>query len=154
MFKKTKTQIFSLLIIALFSATSILSMKRSREPDMTVKNCDFIEAVKQGRLLAVKEMLMRGVNINSQDDLGHTALMLAIIFEHPDIVNELLNQGANVNARTNTGVTPLMVAAQLGHLHIVKELFNRGADINTRDNYGNSALDAVNELLDRLEKKY
>jgi ankyrin repeat protein len=71
---------------------------------------------------------------------GTTALMIAALKGHSQVVKELLEAKANVNIQNVDKSTALMLAAKHGHLQIVKELLEKGADINIQNTKGETAL--------------
>lgn len=68
-------------------------------------------------------------NIESTDNVGHTALTLSVAHNHLDCVRYLLDIGANVSHR-NYGAVRL--AATSGHAEALQILVDHGADINCR----------------------
>ncbi|GHV13863.1 hypothetical protein AGMMS49938_09060 [Fibrobacterales bacterium] len=56
------------------------------------------DAVKNGDLQKVKDMLLQGVKINANDDNGYTPLNNAAYYGNLDVVKFLLEKGANINA--------------------------------------------------------
>ena len=48
-----------------------------------------------------------GLDVNSQDDMGHTALHFAIQNGNTSVIEQLVKHGADVNARDADDVTPL-----------------------------------------------
>jgi ankyrin repeat protein len=67
-------------------------------------------------------------SIDAADDLGYTALHIAVCKDHVTIVDLLLSNGANPNIATPSGWTPLHTAAQEGHLETTERLL---ADLRT-----------------------
>merc|ERR1719187_1275277 len=79
------------------------------------------EAACFGDIDGVKELMGKGVNVNSQHDInGWTALHWAAKRNHLNIVNLLCNHGADKNIPTNKGE----VAAQLTGEGVIKVLLN------------------------------
>lgn len=68
------------------------------------------EAVKQNNVEVMKDLLKQGINVDTKDHHGFTALQVAMSENQMDIVNLLMINGADV-----VGVTPLE------KLKIVKE---------------------------------
>jgi len=64
----------------------------------------------------------KGLNINSQDEKGRTALHLAIEKNHVESVYILLDEGACANVRDIWGNTPLTIAAKKGHSLCIRAL--------------------------------
>jgi ankyrin repeat protein len=61
-----------------------------------------------------------------------TALLVAVSFGNPQMVQLLISRGANVNLAARGGIerTPLQMAAEQGHLAIVQLLIEKGAEVN------------------------
>lgn len=93
-------------------------------------NYILLDAARDGNLNMVKRFIEKGVNIETTDDNGWTALQIASRQGHLDIVKYLVNKGANVNREDNFSWSPLTEAAWNNHVEIVKYLVDYGADIN------------------------
>jgi uncharacterized protein len=86
------------------------------------------EAAQKGDGAAIRDLIAKGVDVNTKFRYGATALLYAAQKGHEDVVRILLDHGADVNAReTMAGMTPLMFAAFKGHAGIVRILLARGA---------------------------
>ena len=88
---------------------------------------------------------------------GFTALMVASLSGHKEIVERLIQHGAEVNqATTDNGTTALMLASGNGHEEIVERLIQLGAEVNqARTDTGATALMAAGqggyeEIVERL----
>ncbi|MGO8683176.1 MAG: ankyrin repeat domain-containing protein [Thermoleophilia bacterium] len=73
---------------------------------------------------------------------GYTALHLAAIFAHADIVRLLLEHGAAANSRSRDqdGLTPLQAAAAAGDAAAAAMLLAQGAQVSARRHDGRTAL--------------
>ena len=60
-------------------------------------------AARTGDAVAVADLLDRGVDINSLDKHGQTALMLAIVARHEAAASALVRAGANLALRGSGG---------------------------------------------------
>jgi ankyrin repeat protein len=118
----------------------------------------FIRTVKEGKAIEVKNLLDKGVSINSEDKRGRTALHWAVCKGFFKIIDMLLENGANIEAPDNVGRTALHLAANEANVYIVLLLMNNGANIEASDKDGQTALHLatiegheqnVNQLLDR-----
>lgn len=74
------------------------------------------------------------------DSPGWTPLIYAATGGHDAIVRYLLGEGANLNAASPNGTTALMMAVREAHPTTVELLLARGADINHRNADGATAL--------------
>jgi uncharacterized protein len=107
-------------------------------------------AARQGAHAAVTALVEANADLDATDPDGATALALAAINGHADIVSLLLDKGANPNVADRTGMTPLYAAVDLhtmqlgfgrpdppplvvaGSVEMVKALLAHGADPNAR----------------------
>lgn len=80
-----------------------------------------------------------GINVNLENRLGETPLMLAVIKNRSEEVEKLIKLGASVNK--TKGWTPLHYAATEGHIDLMKRLIELGADVNAQTKAGVTALD-------------
>lgn len=89
----------------------------------------------------VRLLVNAGVDINSQDEQGDTALHVAARFGHLECAKLLIAgsdlQKANIELCEKTyGWTPLFIACVDGHLQIVELLVESGADLDRLDSSG------------------
>ncbi|KAL7557278.1 hypothetical protein ACA910_016242 [Epithemia clementina (nom. ined.)] len=79
-----------------------------------------------GHLMIVRFLVLSvGANIDLQCSLG-SAVLVASVLGHADIVEFLSVQGADINAKGKNGITPISVACNRGHLEVVEVLANHG----------------------------
>ena len=90
----------------------------------------FMKAVDTGDSKAAALLLDKGVDPDSADPKGNTALMIASLQGHRELVALLIERKASVGRRSAHGDTALMFAALKGHLEIVKLLVDKGAAVN------------------------
>ena len=87
-----------------------------------------------GNVDALLELLDLGVNLDSSDDTGQTALHVACMYGWLTIAQLLIEKGgANVDAQTVSGITPLYLASQGGHELTAQTLLEHGADISKQN---------------------
>ena len=92
------------------------------------------QAAKDGKIEVIKELLKKGINIDSQAQDKSTALHYAVSFKQEDVVRYLVENGASVNCANARGLTPLHIAANLGNEIILVILLEAQAEPNAKDN--------------------
>jgi len=94
---------------------------------------DFVRCADSGDLTAVKLFLNAGMNPNTTDDEGATALTHAAYKGHANVVGALLKAGADANQR-DWRHNALLSAASGGHIDIVRALLAKGPNTEIVDN--------------------
>jgi ankyrin repeat protein len=89
---------------------------------------ELLAAARKSDVAAVKAMLDKGVDVNSKNRYGATALSYACDRGSVEMVRLLIERGADVNVEdTFYHATPLGWAADKGYVEIVKLLLDKGA---------------------------
>ena len=88
----------------------------------------FVDSVAKRKQAAALLFLKAGIDPDSVDDRGVTALMRAAGHGDVVIMNALLGLRASVNQRNRRGETALEWAALADHVEVVRTLLLRGAD--------------------------
>lgn len=98
---------------------------------------------------------MKGVNPDSTNEDGLTALHQCCIDNNAEMLQLLLEYGANVNAEDSEKWTPLHAAATCGHLRLVQCLVARGAHLLAVNADGNMPYDICEDeaTLDYIESE-
>ena len=110
------------------------------EEKVTLESRNFVLAARYGQKDVVQKMLLDGIDVNSLDELGNTALIAASGQGHSDLATLLLAKGADVNAQSNDGTSALMASAIIGNKDIAERLLKGGAKIDEKRNNGETAL--------------
>jgi ankyrin repeat protein len=100
----------------------------------------FLKEVKAGNRGHAELFIKAGMDINSRDKDGSTALMVASERGDVQMAQLLIQNGADVNAKNIDGYTALMYIAYKGNLEIAELLIKNKADVNARDKDGWTAL--------------
>jgi ankyrin repeat protein len=100
----------------------------------------FLEASSYGDYPVVVECLKKGVDVNTQNWDGATALMYATASGHRSMVELLLQKGANVNTQPHNGLTALITASQYGYSEIAEMLIADSANVKLAGNNRATAL--------------
>jgi ankyrin repeat protein len=103
---------------------------------------DLLKAIESGNVERVSAMLQDGVDPNTSDKAGRTALMYAGINGQTHVMKMLIEKGANVNAEALrfNGVTPLIASVIFGDPEAIRLLIQHGAYVNARDRNGETVL--------------
>jgi hypothetical protein len=96
------------LILMMFLTCSACLLAQDNSDDELVK--EFFNSVCNNDVQGTKLALEKGVDINSRDDRGHTALIRAGIYEAFDTFNFLLENGADLWLTDRLGQNILTIA--------------------------------------------
>jgi uncharacterized protein len=97
-------------------------------------NKEWQDAKRQNDIVKVRLLLDNGVDINSKDKHGQTALMNASHTGQVELVRLLIEKGAELNATAKYNLSALMLSIIGHHAEIAQILIEAGADLNTRSN--------------------
>ncbi len=106
---------------ALIALASIISVAASAQESL-------IELIKDKRSADALELIESGVDVNSAQPDGSTALMYATYNVDHKLVDSLRAAGAEADVTNNYGSTPLAEAAKLNDAELVRKLLDAGAD--------------------------
>lgn len=98
------------------------------------------DAAARDDVAAVKRLLDRGVDIESRDKRGRTALLVATHRNAIETARVLIEAGANVNAMDDISDSPYLYAGAEGRLEILRMTLTNGADLGSVNRYGGTAL--------------
>jgi ankyrin repeat protein len=109
---------------------------------MSLTAGDFVGAVRARDGDKAMELLRsRGARIvNTRDDKGDTALIVAISRRDDVWTGFLLNQGADPNLAARNGETPLIAAARVGYVGAAADLIRRKAKPDAANRMGETPL--------------
>jgi len=95
-------------------------------------------AASRGDKSKVQELIASGVDLEGRDEYGNTALHLAVLGNHVNVVKVLLAAAVDVGSKDKNGWTPLHRARTAT---VARLLLKAGADPNARDSvYGSTPL--------------
>jgi len=83
--------------------------------------------------LFVKWLISKGYSVNTPDDTGNTALLVAANAGRADAVKMLLSLQADPEYHASSGWTPLLLAAYQGHDDVVQTLLASGIAPHSRE---------------------
>ncbi len=85
-------------------------------------------AIKTGDAMSAQALLEDGAEINSKDRHGQSALMVASMKGHTELVRLLVGRGAELDTTAKYGLSALMLAVINNHAEIVGILRAAGAN--------------------------
>lgn len=97
---------------------------------------ELISSATAGDVLKLKNLLENGVNPNTSDPTGLTALMAASHSGKVEILELLLEVGVPIDTKDSSGYTALMFSCNSGELSSARLLIEKGANVNEVDNDG------------------
>lgn len=109
-------------------------------------NSKFVEAGTAGNVAELKALLDQNADVNSTNEYGYTALMMAADYEHVAPMELLLSRKANVDLQTrDDGRTALHCACYQGRDAAVALLLEANADLSLRNKGGKTAPDLAKD---------
>ena len=111
---------------------------------------------RRGYANEVAVLLKGSINVNEEDELGQTSLIIAAQAGHLDIVNMLLAyKGVAVDIQDHQGFSAVHRATWRNHVEVVQALIKKGANLTLKNIDGNTARDLshsdeMDDLYDRL----
>ncbi|OQS04579.1 ankyrin repeat protein [Thraustotheca clavata] len=85
-------------------------------------------------------LISAGADVNQSNLVRETALFVAAMQGHNEIVSMLISAPAEINKADDDGKIPLYTAAYYGNIDVLKTLISAGADINQVANDGRTPL--------------
>ena len=75
--------------------------------------------------MVLNALLDRNVDLNKQDRRGETALHVAIVHEHKEIIEMLINhRDINLRLQNDDGLTPFATALRFACFFTMKNIYN------------------------------
>jgi len=105
-----------------------------------------MHASHRGEIEFARLLLAAGAQIEARNGDGNSALWLACVGRHLDMIDLLVDAGINLDNQNDNGATALMYAASSGRTEVVERLLARGADPAVETLDGFSALDMAANL--------
>lgn len=137
---------FFILMVLLMGCNSIqISNDADNQEETGTLEESFFLAAEQGNSKKINTLLEHGVNINSKDKQGRTAIMIATYANYPEIVKTLIEKGADIDIQDNIKNNPFLYAGAEGYLDILKLTIKAGADPSLLNRYGGTALIPASE---------
>ena len=97
-------------------------------------------AVSTDNIGELEKILAKGVDIETRDASGSTALLVATHNNATGSAQLLIDAGADVNAMNDINDSPYLYAGAEGMLEILRMTLDNGADLRSVNRYGGTAL--------------
>jgi ankyrin repeat protein len=101
---------------------------------------EYLLAAEQGNLAQLKQCLLQGVNINSTNRLGQTAIVLASLHQHYDCVAQLIDAGIDINKQDQTCFNPFLLSCLNNDLTLLRLILPAAPDLNCLTRFGGVGL--------------
>lgn len=136
--------LFTLPVLQGCSSTNSMSSSASSSATNSRQQNALFSAAQRGSKEGVHSALNDHADINTPDvATGRTALHIAAVNGHKELVAMMISMGANVNPQDAKGDTPLHLAAAMNHEKTVKALLAASPDRSIRNNQGKTAADVA-----------
>lgn len=140
MFFDTYRPLFSLLPgVFFYLAISIMNITQANESESSMQ-ASLLNAAAGNDTATIQKLLAQGVDIETRDKNGRSALLLATHRNAIETARILIEAGADVNAMDNILDSPYLYAGAEGRLEILRMTLARGADLASVNRYGGTAL--------------
>ena len=133
---KTSFGVQLYFLIALF----LSQVHAQQSVNLDIKVSGFLDAARSSDIENLKRGLDSGVPVDSRDESGRTALLIATYANAVDVAQFLIANGADVNAKDHLEDSPYLYAGAEGRLDILKMTVIAGADLKSVNRYGGTAL--------------
>jgi ankyrin repeat protein len=91
-----------------------------------------MEAAYLGKLEIVKQLVLKGAQVDAEDPEARTSLMWAAFNGHTEVVDYLILRDAEVDSKDSSGRTALMYASSGPYVETVALLLEKGAEVNVQ----------------------
>jgi len=117
-----------------------LPIENEKEKNMTQLNTTFIQLAEQGQIDEMAELLNNGADINTTDERGRTAAMIAVHTNQLELFQWLIDHGADINIRDQRLDNPLLYSGAEGRIEFLRAAIKANADTRITNRFGGTAL--------------
>ncbi|ELX8380523.1 ankyrin repeat domain-containing protein [Providencia vermicola] len=121
---------------------------------------EFLSAAEQGNLDLLKNCLKKGVDINTTNRQGRTAIVNASLNKHYECVTFLINAGADINKQDQTCFNPFLLSCLNNDLTLLRIVLPAKPNLDLLTRFGGVGItpasekghvDIVRELLEKTD---
>lgn len=130
-----------IMLIAIFGLQAVADESPNNDAQSRYDNllAYYFAAARTDDQEVIEQFVSAGIPIDSYNDKGYTALMIATYHGNNNTVNSLLNLGANACLEDKRGNTALMAAIFRGEFSIAKTLVSLDCDTAHSNKAGQTA---------------
>ncbi|MEG0277871.1 MAG: ankyrin repeat domain-containing protein [Morganella sp. (in: enterobacteria)] len=129
---------------------------------MTISEAEqtFLTAADQGNLDILKDCLEKGVDINTVNRQGRTAIINSSLNKHYECVSFLISAGADINKQDKTCFNPFLLSCLNNDLTLLRIILPANPDLDLMTRFGGVGItpasekgyvDIVRELLEKTD---
>jgi len=145
-----KLLITALFLVLIPTACLALSPEEAKtllaEKGISVSESSLLSNIPIGNIQNIKLLLDAGVNPDSRNQYGWTALMVALSSGQQGVADALVSAGSDINAKSQMGESPIYVAVLSGNTDWVQRLMSLGAKPYEKNKLGMSAYTMAKSL--------
>lgn len=130
------------IIVSLLGLGLLVTVLAFGKPGLSLSDQEhrLFEAVANNDVPTVQTLVKNGVNINTQDVRGRTALLVAVEKHDVESAKVLLDAGADVNIQDQKQDSPLLLAGAEGMVDIMKLMLKAKPDFTLYNRFGGTSL--------------
>ena len=130
-----------LILVALIAFNcNFIHKEALASSQMEDQHQEFLTAAGRNDVVTIETLIRQGIDIESRDEQGATALLLATHHNAIDVARVLIEEGADVNAMDRINDSPYLYAGAEGRIEILLMTLDHGADLTSVNRYGGTAL--------------
>jgi ankyrin repeat protein len=148
-----KTLTTSIIAIALITFSGC-SKKEDAVAETKQPHVSLQVAALQGNVVAIRQHIDFGSDLDVKDEYGTTPLVIATTFGKIEVARALIAGGASMEITNNEGATPLHVAAFFCRTEIIQALLDKGVDKTILNKSGATALQTVSSPFEEVKGIY
>ena len=108
-------------------------------------NQDFLSAAEQGQLDILKTCLEHGVDINTTNRQGRTAIINASLNKHYECVSFLINAGADINKQDQTCFNPFLLSCLNNDMTLLRIVLPAKPNLDLLTRFGGVGITPASE---------
>ena len=95
-----------------------------------------VEDAARGDLASVRQLLGRGVDVDSRDAQGRTAVTAAVYADDLEMVQALIEAGADVDLQDDTRTNAFLATGENGNGEILRAVLRADPDLTRTNRFG------------------